>query len=130
MGERNNDEPSSPPTYFRIPAGGRPGSTQWRSSTPPSIRQPQIAADPLELRRQRSLPRASVDCDTALRDLPCVADARIETGFILVAVASRPGDCAELARRRCADRQADRPDAADLELEVFRRRGSACRERP
>jgi hypothetical protein len=101
---------------------------QLRLQTTP-VGQPKIVAYPIKLRSQRLLPPGLVDRDPILGDFPRVADAAVEAGLILEAMAGRPGNVSQLARRGWGDRETNAADALDFEVEILGCDGLACRER-
>src|SRR5260370_20305747 len=79
-----------------------------------ALGQAEILAHTLEHWNERPRPPGPVDRDQALRDLPGIADSRIEAGSILQPVAGRTGDCCQSTRVGMADRERNPPDALHL----------------
>lgn len=66
----------------------------------------------------------------ALRDLPCVADLRVEQRLLPLAEPGRSAYQAQLLRLPDRDGQGDRADTADLQPQVVGARGASRAERP
>src|SRR5918999_1142558 len=92
-------------------------------------RQPEVAAETVELWAQRLVPPACVDLDPALRDLPGVPDPAVENRELAVPVSCRTRDLAQLPCLRPRHGQPDRPNASHLDLQIARRRTPRRAER-
>src|SRR5882757_6754559 len=97
------------------------------SFQPAFVGQSEVAAYPIELRKECSLPSGLVDRDTDLGNLPRVTDARIETSLVLETMAGRLCNLAQATCGARSDRQPDAAQVLDFENEIARRGGpSAC----
>jgi hypothetical protein len=91
--------------------------------------QSEVAAYPIELRKECSLPSGLVDRDSALGNLPRVTDAAIETSLVFETMAGWPCNLAQAAGGARRDRQPDTAQVLNFENEITRRGGPLACER-
>jgi hypothetical protein len=94
-----------------------------------SLRQAEFGAQAVEDRSQRSVPLSFVDLYAALRDLPRVADIRVQQRLLALAEPGRSTYQAQLLRLSDGDGQGDRADAPHLQPQVIGARGASCTKR-
>jgi hypothetical protein len=94
-----------------------------------SLRQTEIGAQAIEDGSEGSVPLLFVDLNAALRDLPRVADLRVQQRLLALAEPGRSTYQAQLLRLADRDGQSDQADAVDLQPQVIGAGGASRAER-